>query len=245
MVHNRHRITIGLLCGMALLLLCVSGVMAADPSVTITVSTYIAPTPAPANFTITQISPTSINITWTLGLNATGTEIRISDDGYPATVTDGYLAYNGTGTYVVIEGLTLSSMTYYFRAWSYNGAGYSAEYAQAQIGGETMIFILFGILGLGFTFGFFWKRSGFFAYGASGIWALLGFLALQHSAGTNPTQIVDVYMGLFWLSLGFTIACGLLPSLMREKPTAEDPCPMDALGDDISSYVALRDKASK
>jgi hypothetical protein len=134
MVHNRHRITIGLLCGVALLLLCASGVLAADPSVTITVSKWMQAPLAPTNFTITELSATSINITWTMGVAANSTIIRADTSGYPWTVLDGNAIYSGNATYVVVEGLSLTDTCYYFRAWSENEYGTSATYAQDSIG---------------------------------------------------------------------------------------------------------------
>jgi len=109
MVHNRHRsIAIGLLCGVALLLLCASGVLAADPAVTITVSKWVQVPLAPTNFTITELSATSINITWTMGVAANSTIIRADTSGYPWTVLDGNAIYSGNATYVVVEGLSLT-----------------------------------------------------------------------------------------------------------------------------------------
>jgi len=88
----------------------------------------------PTDFTITQIGPNSLNITWTPGPGATSIIIRVSEDGYPATVTDGYLVYSGNSTFVVVDGLSLSTVIYYFRAWSYNDIDYSVGYAQASAG---------------------------------------------------------------------------------------------------------------
>jgi len=139
MVHNRNRgrALIGVLCGVMLLLLCVSGVMASNPVISITVSKWAQPPLAPTAFTITEISPTSVNITWTMGTAANTTIIRASTSGYPFTVLDGSAIYSGTGTYVVVAGLSLTDTTYYFRAWSENEYGISADYAQASIGGAA------------------------------------------------------------------------------------------------------------
>jgi hypothetical protein len=134
MVHNRHRITIGLLCGVALLLLCASGVLAADPVVTITVSKWMQAPLAPTNFTITELSATSVNITWTMGVAANSTIIRADTSGYPWTVLDGNAIYSGNATYVVVEGLSLTDTCYYFRAWSENEYGTSSTYAQDSVG---------------------------------------------------------------------------------------------------------------
>jgi len=91
------------------------------------------------------------------------------------------------------------------------------------LGGGTMpmLFVL-GMLALGLIIGFFIWRSGVLAYGASGSFFLLGITAMGQSTGANPTEIVDAYMGLFWLCVAFTIACALLPLLMREKPSKDD-----------------------
>ena len=86
------------------------------------------------------------------------------------------------------------------------------------LGGNMILMVLFAMLGLGLTLGFFWKRSGVLAYGAAGVWALLGLQAFVTSSGSNPTDISDTYMGLFWLCIGFVVACSLLPTVMREKP---------------------------
>jgi len=135
MVHNRHRsIAIGIVCGATLLLLCVSGVIAADPAVTITVAKWAQPPLAPTNFQITELSATSINITWTMGVAANTTIVRGSTTAYPFTVLDGSAIYSGTQTYVVVEGLSLEDTCYYFRAWSENEYGTSTTYAQASIG---------------------------------------------------------------------------------------------------------------
>jgi len=120
-----------------LLLLCVSGVMASNPVISITVSKWAQPPLAPTSFTVTEISPTSVNITWVMGTAANITIIRGSTSGYPFTVLDGSDIYSGNGTYVVVEGLSLEDTRYYFRAWSVNEYGTSADYAQAAIGGAA------------------------------------------------------------------------------------------------------------
>jgi len=98
---------------------------------------------APTNFTATQISADSANLTWVMGVSADGVIIRGSESGYPASITDGYLVYNGTGTEVTVEGLALSTNAYSYSAWSWNSYGYSLDYAQAQIGGDTFMVAIF------------------------------------------------------------------------------------------------------
>lgn len=92
------------------------------------------------------------------------------------------------------------------------------------LGGGAMLFVL-GALGLGLIIAFFWKKSGVLAYGAAGAWLLLGFRALEISGSSTLIPIDDTYIGLFWLCMAFTIACALLPSVMREKPSKDDIYP--------------------
>lgn len=101
-----------------------------------------------------------------------------------------------------------------------------------------LVLWLFGFLGLGLLGLFLWKRLAFLAYGAAGVWGLMGFQALQTSAGSNPTEITDTYMALFWLSIGFVVACSLIPTLMREKPEKQDEdVDVDGIGDDVSAFM--------
>jgi hypothetical protein len=66
---------------------------------------------------------TTINLRWTPAESSTSTVIRYSTTSYPATVAGGSSAYNGTGSYVEISGLTAGA-NYYFSAWGYDGADY-------------------------------------------------------------------------------------------------------------------------
>ena len=73
-----------------------------------------------------QPSNTSIILTWAPAPASTSTLIRYSTDTYPLTVADGDLAYNGTGFQDTVSGL-VSGTTYYFSAWGFDGANYSAS----------------------------------------------------------------------------------------------------------------------
>ena len=88
-------------------------------------------------------------------------------------------------------------------------------------GGQLPMLVICGLLALGLLVIFFWKKSAVAAYGASGLWVLLGFVAMGQSSST-VFPIQDTYMGLFWMAWVFCIACALLPSVMREKPSKDD-----------------------
>jgi hypothetical protein len=119
---------------------------------------------APTNFVVTGVGDTMVGISWTMGVRADTTVVRGSSDGYPSSVTDGYLAYSGNETSLTIDSLDLQTSTYYYRAWSYNDYGYSTSYAQGYVGNplgipqQTMF-----IIGLCVSFGMvgfaFWKKG--------------------------------------------------------------------------------------
>jgi hypothetical protein len=119
---------------MLLLAICTSGVLAADPTVSITVSKWAIPPLAPTHFQITQTGVGSVNVTWTMGTAANITIVRMSTAGYPFSIYDGDAVYSGNATYVEVNSMALTTYTYYFRAWSQNEYGTSTTYAQASIG---------------------------------------------------------------------------------------------------------------
>ena len=154
--RNPRRL-IALLLGLALLLLCSGTAIAADPSVSITVTKWAIPPLAPTDFEIEQVALHSINVTWTPGTAANITIVRYDTDGYPFSIFDGSSAYSGNGTYVQIDDVDLDEYTYYFRAWCQNEWGTSSTYAQASIGDAssnatttTMGILDFSLTGDGF-----------------------------------------------------------------------------------------------
>jgi hypothetical protein len=108
--------------------------LAADPSITITVTKWNIPPLAPTHFEIEQTGVSSINITWAKGTAANITIIRGGTNGYPFSIFDGDAIYSGNETYVEVGSLDLALYTYYYRAWSQNEYGTSLTYAQATIG---------------------------------------------------------------------------------------------------------------
>lgn len=164
---------------------------------------------APTNFTITRTGTNDITINWTMGDGANTTVIRGSTDGYPETVTDGYLVYNSSGTSVNVTGLSLNLDRYYYRAWSWNSYGYSVDCAQAQIGGEGMLAMFLVVLALGVSGLFLWRRNIVFAIGASLSWLAIGLLQLL-----NPEMLGLPSLASPWAQilayLFFIMAAGCL-----------------------------------
>ena len=194
---------------------------------------------APTDLTVTQTGTNQVTVSWVKGTYAADTIVVMHEDSYPTAHTADYEAYSSNGTSVVLDGLSLTIGTYYFSAWSENDCGVSTSHATAQIGGTMLYLILLGGLASVLLTLFVWKRLAFLSYASAGIWALLAFSAFNLSASPNPATITDTYMGLFWMGLGLTIACALIPTLLRPKPEPDD-YPMDALGDDLTPFSASR-----
>lgn len=72
---------------------------------------------------------TSISLTWIKGVNAAYTMVRGQTGAYPANYTNGEQVYAGFMSTALHSGLTPGT-TYYYRAYSYDGAGYCTTYAQ-------------------------------------------------------------------------------------------------------------------
>jgi len=71
----------------------------------------------------------TISLSWTKGDGADKTVVRYSTSAYPSSLSDGTLAYDGTGTSTTISGLTPDT-TYYFSFWAYDSESgyYSQDY---------------------------------------------------------------------------------------------------------------------
>lgn len=164
---------------------------------------------APTNFTLIQVGVNAINITWEKGPGANHTIVIGSDEGCPDSIEDGYVVYNGTGTSVVMEGLTLSTVTYCFKAWSWNSHGYSNDYAEGSIGGRLIMAISLFILALGLTGLSFWKRSIVFALGSSLSWVAVGIILLV-SPGTIGFPAISESWVQVLAYLFFLMAAGCL-----------------------------------
>lgn len=85
------------------------------------------PTNPFANFTV----GTTLNLSWTKGTGANNTVILRKTTGYPNSITDGTIIYNGTGTYTEIT--IPEGTTYYIRGWSYSNWSNPSHYKISDI----------------------------------------------------------------------------------------------------------------
>jgi hypothetical protein len=168
----------------------------------------------PTDFTATQVGSVtsngtySVNLTWTMGINTTRTVIRGSVGGYPANLTDGNSVYNGTGTWVLVTGLSLDTVTYGYSAWGENSFGDSLDHAEAKIGGKTMLAIFLGIIALGVTGLSFWRRFIVLTIGSSLSWLALGILLLVDPGFLGLPTLSEAWVQvLAFLFFAMTAGC--------------------------------------
>ena len=173
----------------------------------------------PTDFVATLVTNYRVDLTWTIGVNATKT-IIIAKYGSPAdNITDGYEVYNGTGDNVTdwIPNIEFESQILYYRAWSWNVNGYSAGYADASVQGGTGM-LIFGFICLcGLLTGLSgWKRFLPLAMAASIAWLAFGILLL-----TSPSTIGLGSISTTWVqALGFALVLMIfVPILLYIKPT--------------------------
>ncbi len=102
---------------------------------------FAVPPGAPTDFTANTGDLYEIDLSWTIGIDATHTYIRYRQGSSPpSTRTSGTFLYNGTGTSTSATGLS-SDTTYSFSAWSYNSISgswsitYSSDSAKTDDGG--------------------------------------------------------------------------------------------------------------
>lgn len=238
------KVYVGLLLTFILMLVFTGVALAADPGISITV--YVRTIPeAPTDFEITQTAVQNITLTWTKGTGANLTVIRGSTTAYPFNVNDGDLVYNGTGTNVVVSGVNLETTIYYYRAWSWNSYGYSAEYAQAQIGGSmtTAAAILLGFMLLfpfAFTGFYVWKREMWMGIVGSMAWFSVGaYIMSEVSTSTSVTQITDVWMALGWVCMALAMVFAVSTFAWRRHEIKWEPDEDEETGEPI--MVMLKD----
>lgn len=189
---------------------------------------------APTNFQATVIGtdPTTYNLTWTMGVGANWTMIRGSSDGYPISITDGYLVYNGTGTDVMVSGIDVSANSYYYSAWSGNAYGVSLDYATTLIRGNiSLAFIALMLLPLGLTVTMFATKNSMLGFPSGIFWGVLGGYSYLQSTSTWDWQYL-----LFFASIGMVIFSILAAYTLRNK---------DLAGPDIDRGEQFIDEAKR
>lgn len=177
MVHHYRRLILGVLLGLALLLVPSTSVLADDTDVEITVSAYVVG--IPSGFTVTYVTDTEVLIKWTTNLGAENTMVRAATGHPPASRTDGYLVYYGNAESYSDTGVSLDEtlVPVYYRAWSETAGGvWSSMFAEDNIEGVGMtifavVAIILGLMAMGFIF-----KNGILFLASTMGWVLFAFL---------------------------------------------------------------------
>ena len=180
--------------------------------------TLMSPPDAPGNLVLTALGGSSVGINWTKAVdtNADTTLVRGFSGGYPEDKEAGWLVYNSTGTYTTdSHGLSFDLENPYYRLWSYNGtAGFSTDYTEGSIGGESMFFM--GILALGlvlFLASFKW-RDILLSYSAALTWMAIGFWWIL--GGLANFNLDDLWVKIL-IFIPFILAFTVLLRLMNTE----------------------------
>ena len=200
---------------------------------------------APLGFSVWIVSSEEIGAAWTKPVGAVNTMIRAEYGRYPIDRTDGYLVYYGPADSVSDTTVNFDEVTstVNYRAWSENAANEWSDYAQDYVEGIGVTLIAFVILVVGMTIATFALKSGrmIMAFVSAGAWALMGIYCY-----TLSIQTWDIYYSIFWLSMGMTLVCSLIPTLLREKKEndigIEDEDDDAELMADIESHEKDREK---
>ena len=191
---------------------------------------------APTNFVITQIGTGSVNISWTMGIGANTTIIRVSEDGCPVDYTDGYAVYDGVDDWYEYIGVNLGSTTYCFRAWSHNEVGYSIDYVEGKIGGDDMVVVAFVILPLG-LFGFaLWQRKVWIMIGAAISFVALAAYGLIEGSSGEALWI----MGIFSIMFAFIIFLYAFFGMREKAEVIPFEAPDDAYARELKEESSAR-----
>jgi len=190
------------------LLLVPVAVRADTADVTVTAQGYICA--EPGNFTLTYISDYEIGISWEKGENAVNTMVRAAYGRVPASRSDGFQLYYGSGTSAThwVTDIGLVGPIYY-RAWSENADGIWEETGSTKEANfMSASFLFIGLIGLtGMLTYFAWRRRHvLICLAASVSWLALG-MWLFFGDVTN-LELTETWTQLIgWVFIMMTFAC--------------------------------------
>ena len=194
------------LCLVLLALLIPTPVQAATSSsanITITATGYICN--APGGFTITYISDTELELSWTPGVGANNTMVRAAYGREPESRTDGYLVYYGNATVASDTALNLDEVAspIYYRAWSQSASGAWEETGSSDfLEGPALKLIAFVILCMSVMI-WGWRIKKVSVLFIS-LMCWMGFAAYMYSIGSASW---DYYRIFALVGVGMSVLC--------------------------------------
>lgn len=162
----------------ALLLGLIPGVVSATTAnITVTARGYIGE--APGGLTVTYISDYELGVSWTKGVDANNTMVRVAYGRPVGGRTDGFQAYYGTGSSTTLWISNIGTVgPVYLKAWSQSAGGLWEEIGtavEADFMSMSFLFAILVVLGLVlFIAAFRWKDM-LLSYSAALTWMAIGF----------------------------------------------------------------------
>lgn len=225
MVHQYRRLTLGLLLAVLLLTLLVSSVSAEDPTVTITVSAFV--TGYPTGFTITYVSDSQIDATWTNPLGSINTEVRVAYGHVPVDRTDGYQVYLGpeescSDTSVMLAGPEIP----YFAAWTETEEGWGELFAMKEANFMSESFLFIGLIAIAGLLTLFQFRVHFLplALAAATSWLVLGAWLLTGDVTNLSLETTwAVMLAAVFILMAFVPVLWFIFRMGKQKMTVTGP----------------------
>lgn len=176
------------------------------------------PPDAPGDFTATSLGGNLVALNWTKAVDANAdTTLIIGQSGrYPKDRTDGWVAYNGTAESTTdSRGISFDLENPYYRAWSYNMTSmFSTDYAQANLGGGSMLML--GFIGIAIFFTWFSHRTRDLLICAVSFLVWLGMGFWLFFSGSAPFDLNEGYVQILTYVFFIMAFVPLLLSMNQE-----------------------------
>jgi hypothetical protein len=169
----------------------------------------------PTNLTLTDLGGNTVTANWTLGVNSTYTLIRISRSEEPSTVDDGEWLYYDSGTSANITGWPVSIQPLYVSVWGVaaDNITYSETYTTALMGGDTMVFLVLGLMAVGLLIAMTATKQMMLGFPTAILWFILG--GYSYTQSSTPWSDWQYY--LFFASMGIGIFSMFAAYALRTK----------------------------
>lgn len=189
----------------------------ADSTANFTTLALITTIYPPTNLSPQLVGSFTVNTTWTMGVNAFSTMLRVASDHYPTSATDGTLVYLGSNVTIVESyiGVNFDYSALFYSAWGIGADNitYSVDYAKAKIGGIAVLFFGLMAIALGLVVTMFFTKNSMLGFPSGIFWAIFGGYNYTLSSSTW-----DTYYLIFIASLlGMVFLCLYGAWGLREK----------------------------
>ena len=199
MVRKYRRIIVGVVLALVVVVCSATGVLAANPTVGITVT---AVSGGITDFTIEYISETQLDITWGYSGDAVNVMIRAKYGEFPANIpdaltepSDGYLVYYGNGVATSDTSMDFDENPgpLYYRAWAEDAGGnWEIVPKEGTEESNIMTLLFLGGIPLALVIAMFAVKNEVLGYAAALFWAILG--AYCYTLYTTPWVDWEFFM---------------------------------------------------